>query len=200
MYASKILQSFTTIATIGRLFSRCCDCNDTNILTKPSATAWGGGMSARCTRTSWCWAADAVLWDRYHSSIVITVINAHLYVAVRVYCSSCVRRLAGNAGEQAVRDADKWNCYFCQPQEPNVCGLLSVRPDWRDRVIHLFRPPDIPQVSSWGNVCSAQIVGGGRLNPLSSLERLNFNPFVMVGRRTSDRKIASLTPGRCIAG
>lgn len=67
----------------------------------------------------------------------------------RVYCSSCVRRLASVGSERAVRDCVHWKCYMCDPQQ--LSGLLTVRHDWRDRVIRLIAPADIPQV---GRLCS----------------------------------------------
>ena len=70
----------------------------------------------------------------------------------RVYCSSCVRRLAGEEGEQAVRDASPWHCYCCQPRRQTSCGFLSARRDWRDRIISLFAPADTPPVSSWARL------------------------------------------------
>jgi len=66
---------------------------------------------------------------------------------VRVYCSWCVRRLAGEVGEQAVCDADKWYCFFCQAHEQSKCGLLLTRKDWRDRIVHMFAPAEMPRVS-----------------------------------------------------
>ena len=63
-----------------------------------------------------------------------------------VYCSSCVRRLTGDDSLRVALDADPWYCYFCEPREQSVTGLLSVRRDWRDRIIDLFAPNDTPQV------------------------------------------------------
>lgn len=80
------------------------------------------------------------------------MISASLCIVVRVYCSVCIRRLEGEAAERAVRDADQWMCYFCHPQDQTNGGLLSAREDWRDRVVRLFAPADVPQVSWLCNV------------------------------------------------
>jgi len=82
----------------------------------------------------------------YQYITIVSYVMWLLYVVVRVYCTWCVRRLAGSAGEQFVQESDPWLCYFCQPHTESVRGLLSPRVDWRDRIIRLFQPPDVPQV------------------------------------------------------
>jgi len=84
------------------------------------------------------WLAVLLLWS--------SVNTGGRVVDRSVYCSSCVRRLTGDDGLRVALDADPWYCYFCEPREQSVTGLLSVRRDWRDRIINLFAPNDTPRV------------------------------------------------------
>src|SRR6218665_727186 len=91
--------------------------------------------------------------DKYNTIVMLTLamlgqhdLLGHCYrevlvqfCSVRVYCTDCIRRLAGESIVEAVRKTDEWRCFVCATYDPKKHGLLNGKREWRANLESLFQ-------------------------------------------------------------
>ena len=60
----------------------------------------------------------------------------------RVFCTSCIRKFAGDDEVQLVLNTNPWHCYLCSSAVRTTKCLLEARLDWRENLAKLLGPPD----------------------------------------------------------